>query len=208
MDQQVKPKRTQAERSAVTQHKILHASLTLIAERGLAHISTQDIARHADVSRGAMLHHFPTRSSLIQATYALMLHEEAERLREFARLLKAGQNRLKALTEYIWKRYQSGVFQVSMDYISEARVNKAELAYVTDESQRFNEALNDVWHVELAAFGCDADTRQTMMNEFMCLVRGMAFQSQWRRDPEYFNNMLANWLSRAQSVLIPKNTSN
>jgi len=204
MDQSAKPRRTQAERSAATQDKILHAALSLIAEYGLSHTSTQDIAKQANVSRGAMLHHFPTRAALIQAAYAAMLEEEAERLREFARPLKAGQNRLKALTGYIWERYQSGIFQVSMDYISEARVNDAELAYVSLESQKFNDALNDVWHVELAAFGCDADIRQAMMNEFMCLVRGMAFQSQWRRDPEYFDNMLENWLSRAQSVLIPK----
>ena len=117
MDQSTKPRRTQAERSAATQDKILHATIALIAERGLSHTSTQDIAKHADVSRGAMLHHFPTRSALIQAAYAVMLQEEAERLRDFARPLKAGQNRLKALTEYIWDRYQSGIFQVTMDYI-------------------------------------------------------------------------------------------
>lgn len=71
-------------------------------------------------------------------------------------------------------------------------MNEAELAYVPVESQKFNDALNDVWHVELAAFGCDAQTRQAMMNEFMYLVRDMAFQSQWRRDSQYFNNMLGN----------------
>jgi AcrR family transcriptional regulator len=206
MDQKVKSRRTQAERSAATQAKILEAAQNLIAEQGLAHTSTQDIARQAQVSRGAMLHHFPSRATLIQATYAEMLRQESNRLREFARTLQPGQNRLKALTEYIWSRYQSGIFQVSMDYISEARVDVDELAYVSDESQKFNDALNDVWHVELAAFGCDTETRQAMMNEFMCLVRGMAFQSQWRDDPDYFQNMLRNWLIRARSVLIPANT--
>lgn len=206
MDQSVKPRRTQAERSAATQAKILEAAEFLIAERGLAHISTQDIAHHANVSRGAMLHHFPSRAVLIQAVYATMLMREAEKLRAFARALKPGQNRLKALTEYIWLRYQSGIFQVSLDYISEARVDAVELAYVSTESRKFNEALNDVWHVELEAFGCDVDTRQALMNEFMCLVRGMAFQSQWRDDPNYFQEMLQNWLVRARSILIPLNT--
>ncbi len=206
MDQSVKPRRTQAERSAATQAKILEAAEFLIADRGLAHISTQDIAHHANVSRGAMLHHFPSRAVLIQAVYATMLEREAKKLRAFARALKPGQNRLKALTEYIWQRYQSGIFQVSLDYISEARVDAAELAYVSTESRKFNEALNDVWHVELEAFGCDVDTRQALMNEFMCLVRGMAFQSQWRDDPSYFQEMLQNWLVRARSILIPLNT--
>ncbi len=205
MDNTTKPRRTQAERSATTQAKILCAAQKLIAERGLAHTSTQDIACEAQVSRGAMLHHFPTRSALIQAAYADMLQTEASLVKQFARTLEPGQTRLKALTNYIWERYQTGVFQVSMDYISEARVDAVELDSVSKESKKFNDALNDVWHVELAEFGCDAQTRQAMMNEFMCLVRGMAFQSQWRKDPEYFHNMLSDWLMRAQSVLIPRN---
>ena len=178
MDQSTKSRRTQAERSASTQAKVMEAARRLIAERGLAHTSTQDIACLAEVSRGAMLHQFPTRSALIQATYADMLQREAELVRKFARTLEPGQDRIRELTDYIWDRYQSGIFQVTMDYISEARVDLSELDFVSTESQKFNDALNDVWHVELAAFGCDSDTRQAMMNEFMCLVRGMAFQSQ------------------------------
>lgn len=204
MEEPTKPRRTQEQRSAATQARILKAAFALISEKGLAHTSTHDIAAKAKVSRGALLHHFPTRAALIQATYADMLEKEADLLRIFARDLKPGQHRVKALTEYIWQRYQTGIFQVSMDYISEARVDPEELTFVSAESRKFNEALNDVWHVELAHFGCDTATRTAMMNEFMCLVRGMAFQSQWRRDPAYFQNMLENWFTRARPVLIPR----
>ena len=207
MNQTTKPRRTQAERSAATKAKILDAAQSLIARRGLAHTSTQDIAGEANVSRGAMLHHFPSRNALIRAAYADMLQREVTLVRDFARTLPPGQDKLKELTDYIWERYPKGVFHVSMDYISEARVDAEELSYVSDESQKFNDALNDVWHIELAAFGCDPETRQAMMNEFMCLVRGMAFQSQWRREPEYFHKMLRDWLARAQSVLVPRFTA-
>lgn len=206
MEEKTKPRRTQEQRSAATQESILRAAFLLISQKGLAHTSTHDIAAQAKVSRGALLHHYPTRRALIQATYADMLEREAEWLRGFARDLKPGQNRVKALAEYIWRRYQSGIFQVTLDYISEARVDAEELSFVQTESHKFNEALNDVWHVELAHFSCEAATRTAMMNEFMCLVRGMAFQSQWRDDPAYFQNMLENWFIRARSVLIPTKT--
>ena len=204
MEKQAKPRRTQEERSAATQARILKAAFALISTKGLGHTSTHDIAAKAKVSRGALLHHYPTRTSLIQATYADMLEKEVRLLRAFARDLKPGQNRVKALAEYIWKRYQSGIFQISMDYISEARVDPEEMSFVSAESRKFNEALNKVWHVELSHFGCDAATRTMMMNEFMCLVRGMAFQNQWRNDPVYFQNMLENWFTRARPLLIPK----
>ncbi|MDW3181360.1 TetR/AcrR family transcriptional regulator [Roseobacter sp.] len=207
MNQTTKPRRTQAERSAATKAKILDAAQSLITKRGLAHTSTQDIAEEANVSRGAMLHHFPSRNVLIRAAYADVLQREVTLVRDFARTLPPGRVKLKELTYYIWERYQSGVFHVSMDYISEARVNTEELNYVSVESQKFNDALNDVWHIELAAFGCDPELRQAMMNEFMCLVRGMAFQSQWRKEPEYFHKMLRDWLSRAQDILVPDFTA-
>ena len=128
-------------------------------------------------------------------------------VRDFARTLAPGHDKLRPLTDQIRESYQKDVFQVSKDYIPQARVDAEELSYVSDESQKFNDALNDVWHIELAAFGCDPETRQAMMNEFMCLVRGMAFQSQWRREPEYFHKMLRDWLARAQSVLVPRFTA-
>ncbi len=51
-----------------------------------------------------------------------------------------------------------------------------------------------------------SQSRRALMNEFMCLVRGLAFQSQWRKDTEYVLKMLYDWRVRAHSVLIPANT--
>ncbi|SEK54024.1 DNA-binding transcriptional regulator, AcrR family [Rhodococcus maanshanensis] len=59
--------RTQAQRTAATRAKLLDAAITLLVEVGYARTSTQEIARRAGVSRGAQLHHFPTKESLVVA---------------------------------------------------------------------------------------------------------------------------------------------
>lgn len=60
-------RRTQAERTAGTRAKLLDAAIDCLVELGFAKTSTQEIARRAGVSRGAQLHHFPTKESLLIA---------------------------------------------------------------------------------------------------------------------------------------------
>ncbi len=64
---QAPERRTQAERTAGTQAKLLDAAVECLVELGFAKTSTQEIARRAGVSRGAQLHHFPTKESLVTA---------------------------------------------------------------------------------------------------------------------------------------------
>jgi AcrR family transcriptional regulator len=60
-------RRTQAERTAETRGKLLDAAVDCLVEAGYSRTSTQEIARRAGVSRGAQLHHFPTKESLVVA---------------------------------------------------------------------------------------------------------------------------------------------
>ena len=64
------PRRTQEERSAATQRALLDAAVACLVENGLQGFSTTVVADRAGVSRGAQLHHFPTRASLVAATIA------------------------------------------------------------------------------------------------------------------------------------------
>lgn len=60
-------RRTQAERSAATTARILEAAAACLVERGWAGTSTTVVCRRAGVSRGALLHHFPTKADLVTA---------------------------------------------------------------------------------------------------------------------------------------------
>src|SRR3954471_9890606 len=60
-------RRTQEERSSATRGKILDAALACLASVGYGGTTTTIVAERAGGSRGAQLHHFPTRSALIGA---------------------------------------------------------------------------------------------------------------------------------------------
>lgn len=72
-------RRKNSERSASTRRLILDATITCLNEWGYGGVTNIKVADAAGVSRGAMMHHFPTRQALIIATVEHAYH----RLRNF-----------------------------------------------------------------------------------------------------------------------------
>ncbi len=60
---------TQAERTEVTRGRLISTARRLFAAKGFAATSTEEILSEAEVSRGALYHHFPSKTDLFRATY-------------------------------------------------------------------------------------------------------------------------------------------
>jgi AcrR family transcriptional regulator len=73
-------KRTQAERSDATRAALVAAARPLFADRGYAGVGTEEIARAAGVTRGALYHHFNGKRELFAAVYEQIEIELAERI--------------------------------------------------------------------------------------------------------------------------------
>ena len=100
-------RRSQAERSATTSAGLIAATITALYERGYAATSTTHVADLAQVSRGAMLHHYPTKVHLMAATvYAIY---ESDIAAYDATLSHVGDqdDRLGLLIDTAWSRFKS-----------------------------------------------------------------------------------------------------
>jgi AcrR family transcriptional regulator len=71
---------TQAERTEATRGRLITTARRLFAERGFAATSTEEILSEAAVSRGALYHHFPSKTDLFQATFEQVEDELTERV--------------------------------------------------------------------------------------------------------------------------------
>jgi AcrR family transcriptional regulator len=60
---------TQAERTEATRGRLIATARRLFAEKGFAATSTEEILGEAAVSRGALYHHFPSKTDLFQTTF-------------------------------------------------------------------------------------------------------------------------------------------
>jgi AcrR family transcriptional regulator len=73
-------KRTQTQRTAATRAALVAAARPLFAERGFAAVGTDEIARAAGVTRGALYHQFDGKTELFAAVFEQVEAEIAERI--------------------------------------------------------------------------------------------------------------------------------
>ena len=60
---------TQAERREATRGRLIEAAHRLFVSAGYEETSTEAILAEAEVSRGALYHHFPTKQVLFEAVF-------------------------------------------------------------------------------------------------------------------------------------------
>lgn len=99
------PRRTQAVRSAQTRRLLLDAALECLAEFGYAGATTTIVASRAGVSRGAQLHHFPTRANLVAAAIAHLFAEMTRAYQVAFAELGNETDRLTAALDLLWSMF-------------------------------------------------------------------------------------------------------
>ena len=112
--------RTQQERSAATQGRLLDATIDCLVDLGYAGASTTAICARAGVSRGAQLHHYPTKAELVAAAIERLF---AERHREFRETLPAQPDLPRALAA-LWKIYTGKTFYAWAELLVASRTDR------------------------------------------------------------------------------------
>ena len=98
----------QAKKSEMTRQAILDSAIHCIIDHGYAQTTTSLIADHAAVSRGAMTHHFPSRSDVLTAT---IKHLQERRLQEYRALMQeydissklTAREQIETVVNMVWK---------------------------------------------------------------------------------------------------------
>ena len=74
------PRPTKAERAEATRAELIRVARELFAARGYAAVGTEEIVRSADVTRGALYHHFRDKRDLFRAVHEQHEQELVERI--------------------------------------------------------------------------------------------------------------------------------
>ena len=113
-DASAERKTWQQRKSAQTRERVLQATVDCIFELGYTLTTTDKVAARAEVSRGAMLHHFPNRRELITAAVRYL---NAQRLQNFLTeeesIQASGEpSKIGAGIDVYWKQLSSPLFVV------------------------------------------------------------------------------------------------
>ena len=120
-----RPGSQQEQKSARTREAILEAALDCLAEHGYANTTHNLICKHANISRGALLHHYPTSQDLMVAVidYAFYKHMQAFSQTVSALTDEDRKDRNTAIA-IDWQQCQSREMQVYLEMRVASRTDK------------------------------------------------------------------------------------
>jgi AcrR family transcriptional regulator len=135
-------RRSQAERSAATQARLLDATIECLVERGWAGTSTTEVVRRAGVSRGAQVHHFPAKEDLVLAAVEHLLERRVHEFEATFADLPADQRSPSAAMRLLYDNCFRDTFEAWLELVVAARTDPALHArFVQIESRFFDSAL-------------------------------------------------------------------
>jgi len=195
------PRRTQEQRSSQTRGRILDAALECLASRGYAATTTLEVAERAGVSRGAQLHHFPTRSALVSAAVQhLFTALRSEYDAAFGRL-PPGAERVGAAIDLLWKIFQDERLAAVLELYVAARTDaelRAEIAPVEAAHHAHILRLARAYFPELTAGGT---ALEDVLDLVLDALQGMAIRRLVRPNDPSTERALARIKALATAAL-------
>jgi len=134
-------RRTQEERSAATRAKLLDATIDCLIELGYAGTTTTLIAERAGVSRGAQLHHFPTKAELVAAAVEHLASRLGDDLRQRVAKLPPNGDRVTAAIDLLWSRFSTPLFPAWLELWVAARTDPDLAARLHPIEERLRNAI-------------------------------------------------------------------
>ncbi len=187
-------RRTQEERSSTTRQAILDATIDVLIEEGYTRATIAVVAERAGVSRGALLHHYASRSDLMLATTDALFDNFVTQIRARARDVNEQRLPFDEFINACWEEVFKGRwFYCSLQLISAARTDEALRDSLVPAIQRLHGALDSIWQSYFLETDLAAGSVATLFNMTLCLMRGMAVQAVLRDDPPYYQAMLDTW---------------
>lgn len=114
----------QQRRSAETKLLILDAAVDCLAESGYSDTTTQLIAQRANISRGAMLHHYATKQDLIAAVIDYAFFRHIEEFSSAVRSLSEDDRTKKNVGISIdWQTYNTREYKAYLELNNAARTD-------------------------------------------------------------------------------------
>ncbi len=193
-------RRTQAERSAETRLRIITAAARLIGSRGYAQLRTADVADAAGISRGAMLHQFPTKSALVVATLAHVFEAASAKSRARAAAIDPPDDLIAAVIDDAREFFFNEHFKVALDIVLSTSTDRTVRNQILDVSRKARRPVEAAWGAALAARGVPDTLASDLVALTMGLVRGMAIRALWD-DEDWFERLFALWRRMVEVVL-------
>lgn len=192
-DHPVQTRRTQTERSEAMRSRLVDATLDCLETEGYAGTTISKIVERAQVSRGAPVHHFPSKDALIEAAAEQLIRRLYIQLGHAIRRIGESEDRLRDIIINSWKEVFGTRESTVMLELMVASKHDAQLAAVmltlwTAGYDTIRVAADHYFEPHLA----EDDVRELMILT-QWLLRGMAMDMHLVKDERLFEHFLLLW---------------
>ena len=196
-------RRPQAERSQETRTRILDAAVALLVEEGYSRTNTLAIQAKAGVSRGRLLHQFPSKEELlVAAAHHVWERRRGENQRAETSLPTEPGARIDAVVELLWSTFNENQFWAATELWVASRTEPALADVIRPAERRLGRAIwasmDNLFGAELAAHPMYPVVRHTLFTSMRGVALSYAFD---QRDPST-EPSLANWKQLAKAILL------
>lgn len=189
----VRTRRTQEERSEAMRKRLLDATIQCLQLDGYAGTTVSKIIERAQVSRGAPVHHFPSKAALIAAAAKRLTQRIYIQMGKAVMRLQVSDDRLHDLIYTSWKEVFNQPEHIALNELLRASQHDPELAAI----------MQKLWTASYKTLVGAADHYLEPLNEsenvgqYMVLtqwmLRGMAMDLHLVEDPGLYDHFLRMW---------------
>src|SRR3954471_12342114 len=182
----------QEERSRAMRARLMDATIECLVDHGFGGTTTTLVSERAGVSRGAQLHHFPTKNDLVVAAVEHLTEVRGRELAAAAQALPTGVRRTRAVLQMLADHFTSPVFTAALELWVAARTDPTLLAAVAPLEQRVGREVHRLTVELLGADESRAGVRE-LVQATLDLVRGLGLADTITDDARRRSRILDQW---------------
>lgn len=193
---------SQAARSASTRAKIIEGAIRCLNKHGYAATTVDLVSKECGVSRGGMLHQFPTKVDLMLGVVAFASGADENSRLQAVDAVSNPRQVLMRLTDDVWQALTLPVAKAKLEIVIAARSDKVLAAKLPKLYARIEARRREyVWNVAKAAGIRDKKKIDAMVTLHVAAMRGLSIELMMTKD-EAMVQQGFNLLKRYKESLI------
>lgn len=199
------PRRSREQRTSDSRQRILDAAVACLVESGYAGTTTLTIQARAGVSRGRLLHHFPSKETLLVAAAqhlaATRFASDGLAAADLPAVDEDPAGRIDRVVEEMWSTFRQPYFWASVELWTAARTDPALAAALLPAERRLGAAIRQTLDAVFEHYL--ASENYPMVREMLLTsMRGVAMTYGFDPRDHATDPHLAQWKQMARALLL------
>lgn len=167
----------QSQRSLDTRNALMRSAIETIREMGYANPSSSEIARRANVTRGAQVHRYTNKQQLVLAIVDYHFEHVESQFEKIATRLSEPDYQLEDFIQDLWHELFSPEFHdIALEFITAARTDQKLHDKLEQKWTHMLRAYEKSWYKILKRQGLFTVQMEMALDMTLFILRGMAFE--------------------------------